>query len=607
MTTDIAIVFAVIIAALALFIWQKIPAVIVAVLVSLALFVAGILSPGEVLAGLGDPVVILIAGLFVVGAGLEVSGVTTWAGQQLVAKSAGNKTRAFVLLILIAALVTAAISVNGTVAALMPMVIVVAMRLGVPTSQLLVPLCFTAHSATMLTLLGAPLNVIASNVAAEAGFGGIGFFEFAIAGIPMLIGSAVIMVLTQRFLLPHRNGDSLPPDFSAHAQNLVEHYRIEDGLQRLRVRGTSAYVGKARDAVDLKTYAGLSLVAVQEGDSGKPLQRAQIAEGDYLLVRGDAQAVGRLAAEQHLALRTDEGAAGAVTETLFNKGSGLAEVIIPPRSKLAGQTAFVGMSARGGELMVLGIQRGGQDLPPGPVTLGVGDHLLLQGTWAALDKNLSDPQVLVVDSPEVVRRQSIPLGHKAWEALIVLAALVVMLVGGWFPAALVAVICSVALILLGVLTVPQAYKGIDWNTCILVGGMIPLATAMTKTGAAVLIADMLINAVGAAGPRAVLAGLFLVTFALTQLMSNTAAALVMLPIAVATGSELGISPMPLIIGVTIAAHGALLTPVATPVNLMVMGAGGYKFGDYWKFGLPIGAWWLFVAMFIAPLYWKFAV
>lgn len=104
-----------------------------------------------------------------------------------------------------------------------------------------------------------------------------------------------------------------------------------------------------------------------------------------------------------------------------------------------------------------------------------------------------------------------------------------------------------------------------------------------------------------------LAGLFLVTFALTQLMSNTAAALVMLPIAVATGSELGISPMPLIIGVTIAAHGALLTPVATPVNLMVMGAGGYKFGDYWKFGLPIGAWWLFVAMFIAPLYWKFAV
>ena len=181
-----------------------------------------------------------------------------------------------------------------------------------------------------------------------------------------------------------------------------------------------------------------------------------------------------------------------------------------------------------------------------------------------------------------------------------------MLVGGWFPAALVAVICSVALVLLGVLTVPQAYKGIDLNTCILVGGLIPLATAMTRTGAANALADGLISVVGGLGPQAVAGGLFLVAFGFTQLMSNTAAALVMLPIAVATGTELGISSMPLIIAVTMGAQGALLTPVATPVNLMVMGPGGYKFGDYWKFGLPIGLWWLVVVMFLVPLYWKFA-
>ena len=183
---------------------------------------------------------------------------------------------------------------------------------------------------------------------------------------------------------------------------------------------------------------------------------------------------------------------------------------------------------------------------------------------------------MVVDSPEVVRRQAIPLGHRAWEAIAVLVALVVMLVGNWFPAALVAVICSVALVLLRVLTVPQAYKGIDWNTCILVGGMIPLATAMRKTGAAELLADYLIHFVGDLGPRAILAGLFLVTFALTSVMSNTAAALVMLPIAVATGVEMGVSPMALIIGVTVGAHAALLTPVATPVNLMVVGPGGVQ-------------------------------
>ncbi|MBL8526083.1 MAG: SLC13 family permease [Burkholderiales bacterium] len=596
-------VFAVIIAALALFIWNKIPAVIVAIGVSLALFFSGILTGGEVLAGLGDPTVILIAGLFVVGAGLEASGVTTWAGQVLVAKSGGNKTRAFLLLCLLAALATATISVNGTVAALLPMVIVVALRLGEPTSQLLVPLCFAAHSATMLTLLGAPLNVIARNMAEEAGYG-IGFFEFAVAGVPIFIGSVTIMLLTKNFLLPKRNGASLPADFSAHAQTLVEQYRIEDGLHALRVRASSPYVGKPRAAVDLKKYPGLSLVAIQEGEGGKPLSRTAIAEGDMILIRGEREPLGRLATEQHLALRSGD-ELGSVAQTLFNKGSGLAEVVIPTRSKLVGQTVFPGMSARDGDLMVLAVQRGGEDLGAAPTALQVGDHLLLQGTWQALDKHLADPQVIVVDSPEVVRRQAIPLGHRAWEAIAVLVALVVMLVGNWFPAALVAVICSVALVLLRVLTVPQAYKGIDWNTCILVGGMIPLATAMRKTGAAELLADQLILLVGALGPRAILAGLFLVTFALTSVMSNTAAALVMLPIAVATGVEMGVSPMAFIIAVTVGAHGALLTPVATPVNLMVVGPGGYQFGDYWKYGLPIGIWWLVVVAFLVPLYWKF--
>jgi di/tricarboxylate transporter len=505
---------------------------------------------------------------------------------------------------LLAALACATISVNATVAALLPMAIVVAYQLKLPTSQVLLPMCFAAHSATMLTLLGAPLNVIASNIADDAGFGGIGFFEFAVAGIPLLAGSMIIMLLTRRFLLPHRSGESLPADFSAHAQTLVEQYRIEDGLHRLRVRSTSPYVAQPRAAIDLAAYPGLSLVAVQDGATGTPLARAEVLEGDFLLVRGPREELARLATAQHLGLVENDAAADAAA-TLFNRGSGLAEVVIPPRSTLVGATAFAGMSARNGDLLVLAIQRGGEDLGAGPQTLAVGDHLLLQGTWQALDKHLADPQVLVVDSPDLVRRQAIPLGHKAWEAIAVLAALVILLVGNWFPGALAAVICAVALVLLRVLTPQQAYKGIDWNTCILVGGMIPLAAAMRDTGAAEMIADWLINLVGAMGPRAVGVGLFLVTFALTSVMSNTAAALVMLPIAVATGAEMGVSAMPFIIGVTIGAHGALLTPVATPVNLMVFGPGGYRFGDYWKFGLPIGLWWLVVVAFVVPLYWRF--
>jgi di/tricarboxylate transporter len=161
------------------------------------------------------------------------------------------------------------------------------------------------------------------------------------------------------------------------------------------------------------------------------------------------------------------------------------------------------------------------------------------------------------------------------------------------------------MVLFRVLTLPQAYRGIDWNACILIGGMIPLATAMSRTGGAQLIADTLISLVGGAGPRALAAGLFLCAFIMTQLISNTAATLVMLPIALATGTEMGVSAMPLIIATIVGAHGALLTPISTPVNLMVFGPGGYKFGDYWKFGLPIGIWWFVVVLIVVPLYWHF--
>jgi di/tricarboxylate transporter len=574
------------------------------IVVALVLFFTGILNVNQAMSGFGDPTVVFIAALFVVGAGLEAAGVTTWAGQLIVEKAGQSRTRLMVLIILVTAIFTATISVNGTVAALLPVAVVVAIRLGIPTSQLLLPLCFASHGSTMLTLIGAPLNVIASNTAAGAGYGYIGFFEFAVAGIPTLLGTAAIILLFGRRLLPERSGASLPADFSAHAQTLVEHYRIGDGAHRLRVRSTSPYVGAPRSEVDLRDYAGFSLVGVQEGDGGRPLARPTLAEGDALLVRGDAQAVGRLATDKHLAVQSEQGGDG-VAETLFNRDSGLGEVVIPPRSKLIGQTVFPGMTVRDGDLIVLAVQRGGEELGAEPTTLAAGDHLLLQGTWQALDKHLADPQVLVVDSPDLVRRQAVPLGFKAKEAIAVLVVLVILLSTGWVPSSVAGVVCAAAMVLLGVLTLPQSYKGIDWNTCILVGGMIPLSTAMTQTGAAELIAETLVTVVGDAGPLALLAGLFIVTAVLSQLISNTAAALVLLPISVAVGSEVGVSAMPLIIAVTMGAHAALLTPVATPVNLMVMGPGGYNFGEYWKFGLPILIWWLIVAIAVVPLYWHF--
>lgn len=602
-TYEMAITFAIIGGALALFIWGRIPAVMVAFGVSLALFFTGILSVQQALGGFGDMTVILIASLFVIAGGLERAGVTVWFGQKLIQQAGASETRLMTLLTLLAALFCATISVNATVAALLPLCMVIAVRLGIPTSQLLLPMTYATHGGAMLTLIGAPLNVLASNASEEIGMGRIGFFEFGIAGVPILIGTVIIILLTYKWLLPHKNGGVLPPDFSEHARTLVEQYRIEDGLHQLRIRASSPYIGTNSNTIDLTSHDGLSLVAVCDKD-GQPLARPELAEGDMLYLRGDAQAIGRLASDRHLALRTDD-KTGTVSETLFNRHSGLAEVIIPPRSKLIGQKAYAGMAAIDGNLLVLAIQRGGEDVKPGPHILAAGDHLLLQGTWQALDTHLADPQVLVVDSPDVVRRQAVPLGLGAKEAIGVLALLVFLLATGWVPSAVAGLVCAGLIVLLGVLSLPQAYKSIDWNTCFLIGGMTPLGLAMSETGAATMIADTLINVLGDASPRVLLGGLLIATLLIGCVINNTATALLFFPVGIAMAQEIGVSPMPFILGIAVGAHAALLTPVATPVNLMVMGPGGYKFFDYTKFGLPLAVWWMFVALFVVPLYWPF--
>lgn len=602
-TQDMVMTFAIIGGALLLFIWGRISAVMVAFGVALSLFFTGLLPVQQALGGFGDMTVILIASLFVIAGALEKTGVTTWFGQKLIERAGSSETRLMTLLMLLAALFCATISVNATVAALLPICMVIAVRLGIPTSQLLLPMTYATHGGAMLTLIGAPLNLLASNAAEEVGYGRIGFFEFSIAGIPVLFGTVIIILLTYKWILPHKNGGQLPPDFSNHASTLVEQYRIEDGLHRLRIRSSSPYVGTNYNTINLQSYDALSFVAACDKD-GKPLTRSELAEGDVLCLRGDAQAIGRLASDRHLAFRADD-EAGAVSETLFNRHSGLAEVIIPPRSKLIGETVYPGMATRDGDLIVLAVQRGGADVKPGPHILAAGDQLLLQGTWQALDSHLADPQVLVVDSPDLVRRQAVPLGLGAKEALAVLALLVFLLATGWVPTAVAGLVCAGLIVLLGVLDLPQAYKSIDWNTCFLIGGMTPLGLAMSQTGAADMIANFVIDALGDSGPRVILAGLFIASLLIGSVINNTATALLFFPIGIAAANEIGVSPMPFIIGIAVGAHAALLTPVATPVNLMVMGPGGYKFFDYTKFGLPLIGWWLLVALFIVPLYWPF--
>jgi len=232
--------------------------------------------------------------------------------------------------------------------------------------------------------------------------------------------------------------------------------------------------------------------------------------------------------------------------------------------------------------------------------------MLLRGSWGALDANIAaDPNVIMVDSPAAIRRQAVPMGAKAKTALVILAGMVILLATGLVTPAVAALIAATCMVIFRVLSVHQAHRSISWTTLILVGGMIPLSTAIQVSGTADLIANGIVAALGSASPYLLALGLALVTVVLGQLISNTATALILAPIAIAIASETGVSPVPLLMSVAIAAAASFLTPVATPANTMVFGPGGYRFGDYWKLGLPLALLFVAVATFLVPVFWPF--
>lgn len=599
--SDAAIVYLVLAAVVALFIWGRLPVEVVAVGAALTLSAAGVITLDQSLAGFGDTTVLFIAALFVVSEGIDSTGVTTWAGQQLIDKAGASRGRLIVLMMLLVAVLTAIISVNGAVAALLPMVVVIALRVGRAPSQLLMPLAFGAHAGSLLALTGTPVHILVSDAAVEAGESGFTFFEFGLVGIPVVIGGIAIVVLFGSRLLPERSAKSSPPNLSEHARTLIDQYSLGDWVARLEVQAGSPLIGAAAQSISLAAYAHLTVVGAQ-GELGAPLAAtATIRKGDVITVRGESEEIHRFAADNSL-----ERQPGKTGGKLIDRQIGVVEVVVPPRSELVGTVVFPGMITDSGDFVILGIQRQGENLDRASTRLAVGDTMLLQGTWDALDRTeVSDREVLVVDSPAMLRRQAIALGPRAWWAIAILVAMVALLATNAVPAVEAALLAAGAMVLTRVVSMYQAYHAISWTTVVLVAGMIPLSTAVTQSGAADDIAQLLIDVVGNAGPYALLIGLFVLTAIFGQLISNMATALIVIPIAVTAAMEMGISVRPVLMSLTVAAAGAFLTPVATPVNLMVMEPGAYEFGDYWKLGLPMLLLFMVAAVFLVPVFWPF--
>jgi di/tricarboxylate transporter len=292
----------------------------------------------------------------------------------------------------------------------------------------------------------------------------------------------------------------------------------------------------------------------------------------------------------------------ATTGALISREVGVAELVVPPRSPLVGETMFPGM-ARGTDLVVLTIRRLGKELEAKPTLIAEGDSLLVHGSWDAVDELVEHRDVLVVNSPDLIRRQTVPLGAKAGTAIAILSAMIVLLAADLVPPAVAGLGAATAMVLFGVISSGQAYRAVSWQVVVLIGGLIPLSTAIETSGAAELIAERLIAVVGNGHPLLILVALFLLTATLGQFISNTATVLIVIPIALAAAQESAVSPLPILMTVAVAGAAAFLTPVATPANMMVFGPGGYRFGDYWRLGLPLLLSWLVIALLIIPRVW----
>ncbi len=594
--SDAAIVYVVLAALVVLFVWNKVPVEIVALSAPLVLLATGVISIVQTFAGFGDTTVIFIAALFIVSAGIDITGVTTWAGQWMVARAGGSQTRLIVVMMAIVALLTALIGVNGSVAALLPMVVLVAVRLEIPASKLLMPLAFGAHAGSQLALTGTPIHILVSDAAVEAGEAGFSYFEFTSVGLPLVVAAVAIVLLVGKRLLPDREPEVITPDLSDHARTLIEHYGLGDWVVKLEIPEGSSLVGKPASQlasdVDIIDVTGLI------GSIGPT---TPMPERAVITVRGTTEAVDDLIAEHGLTRRPY--ALGG-KEALMDRRVGVVELVIPPRSPIIGEHVFPGETTSSGDFVVMAVQREGENIESEGARLGVGDTVLLQGTWAALER--FDPSnALLVDDPGEVRRQAVPLGPGSRRAIFSMLGMVVLLATGVVPPAVSAVLAVGALILTRVMTMRQAYRSVNWTIVVMVAALIPVSVAVEQSGVAADIAGALVDLVGGAGPYALLLGLFVITAVFGQLISNTATALIMIPIAITAATDFGISVRPVMMSLTVAAAGAFLTPIATAANLMIMEPAGYKFGDYWKLGLVMLLLFMAAAVFLVPVFWPF--
>lgn len=603
------------------FITGKIRSDIVALCALVALIVLDILTPEEALSGFSNTVIIMMVGLFVVGGAIFQTGLAKMISSKLMRLAGNSEKRLFVLVMAVTSLMGAFISNTGTVAIMIPIVVSMAMSVKMNPSRLLMPLAFASSMSGMMTLIGTPPNLVINEELIKNGYEGLGFFSFMPVGIICaVVGTLLLLPLSKRYLSKTGSLSGASASSGKSLKTLVKEYGIASSLHRVQVNQDSLAAGKMIGELDIYNKYNLNIIEVRHIEKGQRnlLKKSVIQQAadsdtmlrpdDILYISGAGELVSKFATEYNLEI---------IPETNNETGTGLnfydigvAEIVPLSSSSVLSKTIKEVEFRTKYNVSVLGICRNNKYILQGmaDVPIHLGDVLLVQGTWdniANLEKE--NNEWIVVGRP-LEEAAKVTLDYKAPIAAAIMIAMIAVMVFDFIPIAPVTAVMIAGLLM--VLTgcfrnVEAAYKTINWESIVLIAAMMPMSTALEKTGVSEWISTSLVSSLGDYNPTILLAAIYFTTSFLTMFISNTATAVLMAPMAMSCAQSMDISPVPMLFAVTLGASLCFASPFSTPPNALVKPAGQYTFSDYIKVGLPLQIILGIVMIFVLPLLFPF--
>ena len=587
---EITIVTILLVATLYLLISERIPIDLTAIGIMVALMVSGILTPVQAVAGFANPAVITVGAMFLVSQAMIRTGVVGFIGQKVMDLTRGRAWLALLVVLLIVAVASAFINNTPVVVLFIPVVMSMSCRLGFSPSKYLIPISYVSILAGTCTLIGTSTNIIVSDLSAQYGYGTLSMFELAKVGLPLaIIGLVLIMLLGPR-LMPDQGNSACELEDEPKRRYLAE----------LSIPRGSALVGLDPCTELAEKYPEIEVLElIRYSHIFHPCRdRVTIAPDDLLLVKGSPNDLNHILLGRDVELPTAESGLSfnGPDETL------MVELIIPPQSEMLGQHLRETRLARDEDLHIVAVERSGlhyTEQKIKDIRLRIGDILLVWCRADRVDKFRGRSDWIVVEDVhhEIVHSRKAPLASAIFAAMVVTAATGIANI----------MVCALAAVFLMVLTgslpLKEAYRALQSNILMLIAGTIALGTAMDQTGTSQYYAELFLGALQGWSPQLILGGFILLTSISTQVLSNNATAVLLLPIAISTATGLQVDPKPFIMAVCFGASACFATPIGYQTNLLVYGPGGYRFSDYLKLGIPLNLLVIVGGTLLVPLFW----